>query len=147
MYVPEKLAPSLADVRRDPELADVILDLRYFTGQNAGVDRPGYDLSDDLIRVNFGHTRVDVVNKLSGNRFQPVADTSSALLVIGSRWTPAAHDWIRLHQIGYRQIICARFEQLESDLWPDSELDPDNVPPDYLTDLYRTGFVRLNLPL
>ena len=146
LYVPKKMSPSLIDAWNDADLADIILDINYFTGQNTGIDRPGYDLSDDMIRVTFAHTRVDVVNQLSSSHFQPVADTSSALLIIGSRWTPAAHDWIRLHQIGYHQIICARFEQPESDLWPDSELDPDNAPPDYLIDLYRTGYARLKLP-
>ncbi len=146
LYVPEELEASLTDVRSDPILADVALDVNFFSGPDPGSGQSGYNLSTDLVRVNYGHNRIDIVSRLSSKNFYQADDRTPAVLIVGSKWNPAATDWIRLHRVGYRRIICSRVEQTESTLWPDRELDPDNVPPDYLVDLFHDGFVRLNLP-
>jgi len=145
-YARRNLAPSLSDVVSRMSNSPSTIDFHYFDGPASASTVPGYYLGDSKITVMLEHTRIDIVPRLLAEHFQPVAFSGPAVLVIGSKWTPAADDWIRLHRAGYDRIVCAKLEQGESSAWPDAELDPDGAPPDYIWDLSRTGFCRVGLP-
>lgn len=145
-YAQRNLAPSLSDVMGRMSDSPSTIDLHYFDGPAPASTASGYYLGDSKITIMLEHTRIDIVPRLLAEHFQPVAFGGPAVLVIGSKWTPAPDDWIRLHQAGYDRIVCVKLEQGESSAWPDAELDPDGAPPDYIWDLSRTGFCRVSLP-
>jgi hypothetical protein len=67
--------------------------------------------------------------------------STSRVLVIGAPWSPSAADCFDLRNAGFTSIVCSRFEQGETD-WPDSEVNPDHTPPDFVFDLSRLGVWR-----
>lgn len=147
LYVSSKLGPSLVDARAVMGEGAEAIELVYFGGTAEGSELPGYSLSSNRIALNLGRTRIELVDKIGADQLESITDRPPTILVIGSRWQPTAAIWTRLHRSGFSQIICSKIEQPDRQGWPDSELSPDQQPPDFITDLSAVGSVSLTLPL
>jgi competence protein ComEC len=121
--------------------------LLFFGDVKPQVTGSGCYLGGDGVSLVRGALRVEIVARSGSALPTDLSPGNDNVLVIGSRWKPKAEEWIRLRRAGYDQIICADFEQPEQTTWPDTELDPDAVPPDYIVDLSRTGAARLSFGL
>jgi len=147
LYVDRHLYRSVTDVQINSADTLPTLDVIAISDRKIGFDQAGLYPSTGEVCVNLGHSLLVVTRELRTRHFEPVDFNGSVTLVIGTKWTPAPDDWIRLRQAGYERIICTTFEQSGDQAWPDSELNPDKTPPIYISDLSRFGSLRLDLPL
>jgi len=97
------------------------------------------------VGLRIGTSQVDIVDRPIRPRPPSPIPVANRVLITGSQCTPDSEDWLSLGQAGYTRIVCAEFEQREKSVWPDVELDPDAVPPDYVQDLSRLGWVEIGL--
>lgn len=146
LYVNRDLASSVADALASAEDSAPLLELTFFGEAQQRPTTTGIWASADRISVRLDNARVDIIRRAGAIPSDSVSRGELAVLVIGSTWRPTADDWIRLHRSGYRQIVCAKLEQPGDSVWPDTELNPDGYPPDYVRDLFHDGPVTVNIP-
>ncbi len=119
----------------------------FFGGRLGQSNGKGCYLGDEAVRLNLGKLQVDILNHPDNASLPPESLSLSGVLIVGSRWKPEPQEWIERRRAGYDQIICAAFEQPELTSGPDTELDPDAAPPDYVIDLSRSGALKLSFDL
>jgi competence protein ComEC len=147
VYVRHDLDRMVEDLKVRGDSAVFSGPLLFFGDVKPQVTGSGCYLGGDGVCLLRGTLRVEIAARASSAIPTNLSPENNNVLVIGSRWKPKADDWIRLRKAGYDQIICADFEQPGQTPWPDAELDPDAIPPDYLVDLSRTGSARLSFDL
>jgi len=140
------LASSIMDIRAGTDSTLYRGEIIFFGGRSTESVTRGYRLGEKVIRLGVDPTfRADIVDRISPEIFASSTPEAKGVLIVGERWSPSAHDWITLYRSGYDRIVCAEFEQPGVSAWPDLEFEPDAVPPDFVTDLSRTGPVRISL--
>ena len=147
VFVRRDLEPSARDIRSRGDSTIYVGPLLAFSGRIEPHEARGFYLTDQTVRLVLGGLQVDVVDRPSHEKIPTESRGLSRVLVIGNRWRPGPDEWIERRRVGYDRIVCADFEQPARSTWPDSELDPDAVPPDYVIDLSRLGTFRLTYDL
>jgi ComEC/Rec2-related protein len=146
LFVARRLASSVADLRAGADSARYHGEVVCFGGHSLGAVAHSYELEEGAIRLSLSPSfRADIVDHLATEMFESSPLEAEAVLIVGRRWSPSAHDWIQLYRAGYDRIVCAEFEQPIMSSWPDLELEPDAIPPDFVTDLSRSGPFRISL--
>jgi len=146
LFAGRGLASSITDIRTRADSTVYSGEIIFFGGRSTESVMRGYRLGEKVVRLGVDPAfRADIVDRLSPEIFASSTSEAKGVLIVGERWSPSAHDWITLYRSGYDRIVCAEFEQSEVSSWPDLEFEPDAILPDFVTDLSRSGPVRISL--
>lgn len=145
IYIPSSLSAPAREVIRDLVWPDSLSSRIEFYGGHAGPIAEGYHLSGDGVRLIWPGGEILFTNSQDFAQQGPRA-AGNTILVMGRDWKADSEDWTSLHQIGYSRIICAKVAH-PSTFDSKHELTPEQMPPDYLTELIRSGEVELPVGL
>ncbi len=145
MYVSAPYRPSFEDYQAYHDQSVRLPEVIYFGGVPAIDARRGYILGEGRIQVVTEDRSILFVDRPAEDLpSSSLTSASEQVLVLATRWSPRPDDWIALRQQGFTRLICSRIERIRVDT--DSVLlddQVDQVLPDYIIDLRRTGPYRL----
>jgi competence protein ComEC len=145
VYLSHHLEASWLDAVSPEASAQAEMPVRFFGGRIPDDELiEGLRLVEGAVIVRAGERKIVFVDRLKTGRLEPATTGIRRTLVIGDTWSPAPADWIRLREAGFGTIVCSRFEQTGPG-WPDDELNPDLIPPEFVKDLSHLGTWRLRL--
>jgi hypothetical protein len=145
LLVRRRLEPSVSDLQARKDSSLFRGPVLYFGGTLERSSGQGCFLGDDRVTFRTSTSQVDIVDRVPAVASLSPTPGLTNVLIIGGRWQPEASEWIGFRRAGYDRIVCSDFEQPESLSWPDSELEPDALPPDYVVDLSKAGEIGLSI--
>ncbi|MDX9857363.1 MAG: ComEC/Rec2 family competence protein [candidate division Zixibacteria bacterium] len=142
VLIHRSLRSSFADVvAADSAFGDLRID--EFSGPLPNLTAPGLAAGDDGILVQLPGLSVLIVDRLPDN-LPEASGSKTTALVIGTTWTPAPDDWVRLRLRGF-DLIAARSVRVGGrERTQSSDPDYEEIPPDYVCDLKRLGTIELH---